>query len=134
MRGRFECAPVPAYHGNKQKASSLSPGGLAPQSNLAHERLESPTQNTLSSDQKCGQRYRARPCLACSPRSRCLREGSRGWNRTLVEVRPDGRAHVRSSDRTARAVELLVKKERPCSPCFYSIPPPEQQRLARTLT
>src|SRR2546423_10504213 len=114
--------------GSKQKASSLSPEGLAPQSNLAHERLESPTQNTLSSDQKCGRRCRARPCPACLPRSRCLREGNRGWSRTLVEVRPDGRARVRSSDRTARAVELLEKKERPCSPCFYSIPPPVQQR------
>src|SRR6266446_9041252 len=114
--------------GNKQKAFSLSPGGLAPQSNLAHERLESPTQNTLSSDQKCGQRYRARPCPACSPRSRCLREGIRGSSRTLVQVRRDGRAHVRSSDRTAREVELLEKKESPCSPCFYSIPPPVRQQ------
>src|SRR5439155_20313885 len=94
--------------GNKQKAFSLSPGGLAPQSNLAHERLESPTQNTFSSDQKCGQRYRARPCLACSPRSRCLRVGSRGWNSTLVEVRQGGNAHVRISDRADLAVDVMV--------------------------
>src|SRR2546426_8668752 len=114
--------------GNKQKAFSLSPGGLAPQSNLAHERLESPTQNTLSSDQKCGQRYRARPCPACSPRSRCLREGIQGWSRTLFAVQPDGRAHDRSSDRTAPEVELLEKKERPCSLCFCSIPLPRQHR------
>src|SRR5213079_976907 len=113
--------------GNKQKAFSLSPEGLARQSNLVHERLESPTQNTLSSEQKCGQRYRARPCLACSPRSRCLREGSRGWNHTLAEVRPDGRGHDRSSDRTAREGGSWAKKGRPCSPCFYSTPLPVQQ-------
>src|SRR5216117_855826 len=111
---------------NKQKAFSLSPEGLAPQSNLAHERLESPTQNTLSSDQKCGQRCRARPCPACSPRSQYLREGIRGWTRTLVEVRQGGRGHDRSSDRTAREGGSWAKKGRPCSPCFYSTPLPVQ--------
>src|SRR4030095_11745413 len=128
IRGTFECGPGRACRGNKQRASSLSPGGLVPQSSLGHERLESPTQNILSSDQKCGQPYRARPYPACSPRFRCLREGIRGWNRTPAEVRPDGRGHDQSSDRTARAVELWEKKRHTCSSSVYYTPLPVQQR------